>query len=435
MTNCINDFANDFPNNLMNNDIEKLSMEFYDIMTTKRYLLPDFLNKYGNYETLKSILCLLESKQHNIKNLLLGYSGLEINKQRGIYELVTRELIEVVISLCHLLGIKKIEELYAGQGLFSKMLKIHSDLDVKATDGCMWTQTMGQPKFVNVKKKLILNYLSKDYDFNKLKDKMLLISWIAANSIKDFLTFMDIVKPRQFIIVGESFHKEIKDIIKNARKNNYRIFYLSVKQICHKDHFYYNKFFPNNSCRSSLTLFVRNDTNIKMDNILQKCRQHLCIRRPKYTDKMVLEDLINEKYFPKWVYDLLNHRNNLFKFLFHINKVINKKITWPEYFTNFEDFEFWYRKKMNNKYPKYILNKEKFDEYRDIVLCLESNNGIRKLKDRFVLPNWINNAEEAEKYIWLDFSTRIKTWKQSYSQFMEIFNIVYTRVCQADPLG
>jgi hypothetical protein len=177
--------------------------ELYNILVSDREQLADFINKYGTYDNLKSLIIDIEKYGNNDKNftfneILLGYRGYEYNKQKAIYELPTLELIKFIDNLCQLLNINKVEELIAGQGLLSKLLSVNTNLIVNATDGYKCIQTSNTNKYYNVNKKLIIEYTLED---NTYDDTLLIMAFPSKYCIKDMEKLFDKNKPKQLLLI------------------------------------------------------------------------------------------------------------------------------------------------------------------------------------------------------------------------------------------
>ena len=416
---------------------ETLSKTLYKILKYDRSKLPTFLEKNGSYSTL--IICLKKVEEYEenrtkyniIQELMLGYEGLEHHKQKAIYELPTMELISIITRLCNHLNITKIEEVMAGQGLLSKILEMCTNLEIKTTDGFRWIETFGKPYYTNIEQKLLLQYTFNNISYD---DTLILISWIGQNCIRDFKKFLEIKKPKQFIMIGEYNCPDLKDIINHTETLDYYNIYISAKQICYKDYFKYNRVFDQNMSRSSVIIFLKNS----IDNILTDRQSILTVfgkenlnsQPGPYTDKLYIQDMIVGKLYPIWSLDLLNNNNALKDFIKNYSKCIRGNYSIPNFINNYEEFCFWFSKKENNKYPLLIRTHNKFLEYKNLIEQLNipnlsSNNGLTQLKEKHILPNWINNRYTAEKFIWLEFSTKNKIWKESNTLFRREFNRQY----------
>ena len=249
-------------------DSLNLPKEFYRIMKYSREELPSFLQAHGTYDNMKKYIQAIEEQKHDknsniFSDMCLGKIGNENNKQCAIYELPTHELVDVINTIATLLNVEMVEEICAGQGLLAKMLKLLTPLNVSASDGKQWIQTFSNTTYVDVVPKLIESYV---YDNDICKNKLLIASWIPEKGVDNIMELLR-KKLNQFIIVGERYNKNVSTIIDKAKQLNYRVISIPVKQICYRDYYNNNMFFPNNSCRSSVTLFLHNNEHIHLNNI------------------------------------------------------------------------------------------------------------------------------------------------------------------------
>jgi len=405
------------------------------ILKSERHKLPDFLVSYGSYNNLREMLQQIEAGSNStttdiVRSLLLGLVGNESNKQHALYELPTTELISVISTVCILLNITSVEELCAGQGLLSKMLELNNTSTViKATDGFQWIQTFGK-QYLDVEKKLLLDY-ALDAGVASWSSKLLVVSWLPEHATDDFLKFITTKKPNNVLLIGEDYTPHYVSILQKFNNMNYyKRVKLPVKQICYRDYYTVNKVFPPNSCRSTTNLFIlklgdnSGGVDIDENTIKTVCgTDNFCSPLAEYTDKMYIQDAAVQQTVPRWFIRILDD-DTAYKDA--INKYVScvaRGHTIPDYIKNYPDFKFWYQLITRNRYPTQIGSHEKFQEYKDILTTLmASNDGLDKLKQTHVLPVWINNQNLAEKYIWLDFSTENKRWKESSYTFLLHYN-------------
>ena len=172
--------------------IKMEEQRMFKILTENRSELGNFLKENYSYEYLRNLLDEIEKDKGPtfIKKLFLGNIGFEFNKQHAIYELPTRELILTIKFICDFLNIKNIEELGAGMGLLSCLLKFElgDNYNVCATDGKRWSETSSSNKYYPITGKLFLNYcLDHSFSFD---DKLMIISWLPLNDISDILNLI-----------------------------------------------------------------------------------------------------------------------------------------------------------------------------------------------------------------------------------------------------
>ena len=77
--------------------------------------------------------------------------------------------------------------------------------------------------------------------------------------------------------------------------------------------------------------------------------------------------------------------------------------------------------------PLHIKDYEKFSRYKKVINELNNENGLEDLKNKNILPNWINDRTNADQFLWLDYSTENKKWKSGYQNFRLEFGIVYSQ--------
>ena len=400
------------------------SEELCRILKYDREKLPEFLKNNCNYDYLKNLLMNLELQDNNISDLFLGKKGYESNKQQAIYELPTEELLIILKCICDCLNIKTIEEMGAGQGLLSNMLRHHLDnsYNVVATDGAKWIETSNTKKYYNITSKLFLEYCLDNVNYN---EKLLIVSWIAKEDILDFLKLLEIKKPMNVVIIGCPFYKY------NTEQLGYTVTGIPVKQLCFNDYYKDNKYFPTDSCRSSILLLTRNTQDIINNvllNIKLKHDQCLCKKMKLIPDKVIIQDIIKNcmKKENKYLIDYLDNADKFKKISRYLVKIMRDEINDPIYLKKYREFIFWIRKTIEFKYPKNITTREKFKEYLKLLKILGEENGLNKLKEIGIIPGWVNDTTTAEKFIWLDYSYDLKAWKKSEGSFNASFNQVYS---------
>ena len=406
------------------------SKELYDIFRSKRESLGEFLEINCNHEYLKTLLTTIEvdneTKETNIiKKLFLGQIGLESNKQKAIFELPTDELLTIIKFICEFNNIKCIEEIAAGQGLLSYMLKnkLTDEYTINATDGNRWIETKNQKKYYETNDKLVLKYcLENDFTFD---DKLVIISWLPTGEIYDFINFINVKKPKNIILIGD-----INKYMTVFQNNNYKFIQIPVKQLCYLDYFNKNEFLDQRLSKSSF-LFATNNDEVDIISleltIKLKFNECLCKLSRNITSKMIIQDVLITKLNTNANYLNCEEQNpEIIKNIANtLNYILKYNLIIPTYIKKYNEYLFWFNRQKNKNFPKEIVNREKFKEYIYLSVTLDSNDGLDYLKNNGIIPSWVVNKEMAEKCIWLDFSYPNKKWKSSVHEFQTQYR--YTR--------
>lgn len=390
--------------------------ELFKILSYERTKLLDYLTINGSYDNLKNALVEIENnnpdKLNIIQQLFLGKHGLECNKQLAFYELPTHELINGISYICEQLGIFKIEEIGAGIGLLSGLLSRMTNLDITCTDGKLWMETSSM--IYPVQQKLFLEYAMDNTNYD---DKLIILSWVPNKGVDDISEMVKLKKFRQMLVIGEQYNKYIIDTDNMMNENGYKKVNIIMKQLCYNDYFKMNTYYADNCIRSSCTLYIRNEVEtINIPN------QDITVVS-NISDFMVIQDMIVFGLLPKWIKDvMLDYDLNVVKkTIIDIEKATasrsSNELLIFNIIDNLEYFNFW---KTKRNFPK-IKTKEKFTEYYELCKALNHQNGLNNLKQRLCIPNWINNKDEAEKYLYLEFSVDSKKWKESRDTFISYY--------------
>lgn len=415
--------------------MDLLSEELFEILKYKRYKLVNFIKEHGDYEILKLLLIKIENKytdeyeKHNvIRSLFLGNIGYKFNAQNAFYELPTKNLLVFIQKLCELLDIKDIEEIMSGTGLLSKCLSETTDLNIVCTDGNRWHDTYSENRFYDVEKKYIEEYNYSD------PNKLFIMSWPYLTN-ENVLNFFNKVEPTICIILIERENKFIKLLNENL-KENYKILNIPVKQLCYKDYFKINKYFPEDSCRSTVYLYYNNQ-NTSMNNILsiENLKNNIGLNNfasqinNNLDKKMYIQDLIADKIIPSWILELDENKFN--KAIYIIGFFLSKHIIIPKFINTLKKLIFYYNRKKDKKFPTFFdQDEKKFEDYYELINILFSNDGFEKIKNMSFLPIWINTLELADQYLFLDYSTSIKNkkWKLSELSFRNQYRALSTQI-------
>ncbi|QKF94082.1 hypothetical protein QKU48_gp0624 [Fadolivirus algeromassiliense] len=399
------------------------------VLEKNRGDLIQFLTKNYEYNYLTEQLIKIEQeikKPGIITDLFLGKCGIEPNKQMAFYELPTFELLTIIKAILEYINIKNVEEIGAGVGLLSAMLKHHySDLSINTTDGNRWIETSSNKKYCNVNIKLFLEYcLDSNFTFD---NKLLLISWIPQNELSDFITLIKKKKPKHIIIIGDIANIIYTKIFETINTLNYKFVGIPSKQICYRDHYTTNNF----DRIKSTTIFATNDNTINIKNLLLmiKTKYENCLskKRNKINDIELLQDLIIKNFKSKFLLDNLNESTykKLYKEIYYMS-INNYKI--PEYIYSYDEYQFWFNRMKHKKYPLNINSRDKFEEYYSYIDKLNSDDGFYVLINHGIIPEWISDNIMADKFLFVEFSTVNKKWKCSNEHFINEFRRIMTRV-------
>ena len=425
----------------LENNLNEKSKELYDILKSNRIKLKDFIDNNFKYDDLKKILynieCLYSDNYEGnfIKDLFLGKIGYEYNKQMAIYNFPTESLIKGIQEIINLLDIDIIQEVGSGLGLLSNQINKYIKIPLVATDGKNWLETNSFNNYYSVIKKDILEY----NEFDNNNKKLFILSWLINNNSKEINKFIDKVKPSNILFINND-NVYCDELLNTLKTKKYNIIRIPLKMICYKDYFKKYMNFKNItldevSCRQKLYLaFLDRDNHnlndiIYLDILKDKVGIDHFDKNDQIDNKYTIIDLVSENILPNWILSLKD--DDYKKCIYLINKIlIEGKLVnkIPNWINNLEELEFWYKQKIIFMFPTLIKTNEKFNEYFNFMKKIDTINGIDELKSKYILPFWIDNYDNANKYFWLEFSTRNKKWKQNFNTFSTNFRLLFTRI-------
>jgi len=397
------------------------AMNLFRILSYDRKELLDFLVLHGNCENLSQKLEEIELNNPENKkivyDLLLGLTGLEINKCQAIYELPTHEIVKCVSIICEELGILKVEEIAAGVGLLAGMLQKMTNLEVNATDGELSSET-SKHLYFDVTQKMFLEYAMDEENYD---DRLVILAWQPPT--KDINEFVQKKNPKQMLVISETYDTTHSFFDQMMLEAGYKRLFFPVRQICFRDYFKNNTQYPNGFTKSCCILYIKSDDErVTYDQVAPRLSDEIVERVTNLTPKMIVQDMIVRGELPDWMLEVLSFSTA--EFTGFLAKLDTCKIPeLPEYIETYEEFDFWYQIKFGgvSRFPK-IVNREKFLEYRTILTILNEENGLDRLKQYGIVDDWILNGSEALKYLYLDFSCDTKEWKESKTTFERKYN-------------
>lgn len=415
-------------NNMSIEDTKKYE-KLYNILTQERSKLVDFLIDNNRSDELEHMLEQIQDSYSTNESvtpaLFKGELGPESNKQLAFYELPTYELLATIATIIINLNITHIEEMMAGTGLMSailnKFMQKHIDIlksnmriNITATDGMNWIETMGNPKYFKTTKKYFIEYLLKAKEEAKTK-KIYILSHPTKTIVNELKDFMTKIKPKCIIfIIQEDQYPNLDKILLP-----YKIMKFYPKQICYRDVF--SKSNVMKIYHSSLVVAVDTQTNITHDNIIELSKQLFMnmsddsYHEPyKMSDLSCLQDCVNKFNINPFILklDMTNRKKAA-------NILVRNGTQIPKWIDSMETLEFWNKLIENNAMPRNIKTKEKFMEYKTLHNKI-SNTSISELHKLYIVPKWIDKTQLALKYIYLDYSTdkTNKSWKENKQTFM-----------------
>jgi len=391
----------------------------YTIFKNNRNELGHYLELNGGYDQIKNLLIDIEKNKSHIgniiKKLFLGSIGHEINKQKAIYELPTTELLEIISFICQFYNITKIEELCAGQGLLSHLLKIKlgPSYNIHATDGNRCMETSDKKKYYDVENKMFLSYcLGSAQQFG---EELVIISWMPHNDYTDFELLLDKNPPKYLLIIDYN-HTQHIDKLDVA---GYHFMKIYGKQISYQDYFNNNI----TEIPKSTILFATTEDNIKSLALQIKIKlDHCLVKREDHMDKNILYDTI-KKLEIEYIIPGIQH-NNTKKIVLMVHEIVKKKLKIPKYIKSLDELNVWFLLAKNKLFPLNIHSRKKFIEYKTNTEKLNLPDGLENLKNEGIIRNWVNDHQTAIRYLWLEYSSEIKNWKHSQQQFQYEYTIM-----------
>ena len=452
MDNTTNKLSNDNNNGssssslsqLSNEEIVQLSDQLYDALTVTRHTLSNFLEKDPRYVTYDVLFRMFQNMQKKydyregnmVSDLLLGLIGPEYNKQKAVYEIPTYELLATIFAIITYFDIKSVEELMAGQGLFASLFNkffVNKDkLNFNASDGQCQCETSAIGPYYPIEKKYIIEYLLEKKN-DKPEEKVYITLWPSTANKNTYLQeFITKIRPQFFILVGQ---KDIyKEYFKHFAKEKYREITFIPYQLCYKDTVS-NSNSLNDIYHSSVTVFINESVKSNLEensNDIKKLVSSIMLDKTsifraeqKIDDKYLLKYFAEERLIPRQIINNTLSDTEIKEFIKYLYEISESKISTniPEYLTTLTEFKFWYQLHVNHKFPKLLKTYGKFKEFQNIYEKIDLSpfvpSNIMEMKNKNILPIWVNNKQDALKCLILEYSTTVKqkSWKQSQSFF------------------
>lgn len=409
--------------------------DYVDTFKYNRLQLSTILNVNNEYGYLVEIFSQItknypNNEQHKyeiMRKLMMGCEGYEHNKQSSIYAIPTSELIHLVYAMQVLTDKYETVELFAGMGLFSNMYETFANkkcesgfprTQITAYDGDFWSETSNKKKFYNVVEKSIETLLTERHDMNNA----ICVAIFPHNILGVLVLFLETLTPECLILVIPKDHE--RRVVDALNETAYKASRFEIKNITYID--YYG--LPEcEHIQHSVTLVISKYQMIEsqISSVIKDILlfdKDICVNVPeqsgdRITVQRIINDYIYSDMFPEWM-AYVSHEDKSEILHKLAGSGINQDIVYfiRNNITNMEEFNEY----INWKPLKPVrCSKDKFNEYKRIYTRLKTIDDIIYFKENGTFPDWIINIEDAYMYLYLDYTTSIKLWKENENTFRQ----------------
>lgn len=388
----------------------------------------------------------MKNKLYNIELINDATTNIieKILLKSNILELPTKELIMFILNVCVVFEINNIMEFCSRTGILSELLKKYSnDYDI----------TSYNDQFVdnNDSCKTIFSSVLNINDYTTQKSMFtpscLIINWpdkIIERQIINYLS-NDYKKISIIIVIGDIFNRTITPSFVNKMSTlGYNNYSYNVKQVSWIDYFYNNK---KKCINNRIILFYLKSRNIDINalnnifdtNIFHSSSPSSILQSTSLNEDIddILCDVVFQKKMPNWILNSDN-KNNVIKIYKKICEYKYLYLTIPLWIKNMNELVFWYTSLKNRMLPHIFINEYEnknlnisnlFNEYYELMTNLH-DKGLLYYKKENNIAEFINNIRDAEKYIYLLFSTiNDYEWRNNnkIDDFINKFNEIYEK--------
>lgn len=431
-----------------------ISEEFHQIFAYNRPIIGKLIQRKSDYKYLTSVFQNIERQQkYCVRNMLLGLTGYESNKQMAIYAIPTTEFMDLIYALQIIFDNYAIIETHAGLGLFSYMYSDYSDkktdcgfpvtlVHTYTDDRCMETHApiyYCKPEIVSFNRFII--------NKTQFTDKIC-VSIMPNNIQKNIRMFLDTCKPLCMVIVVDVNDKD--EVLNKINGSSYKSLCLNAKIISYLD--YYVQCLPvvhNHTCTIILSTRDISETAIRetVKDILMS-PENLTIdgngnvnvnvnaSASASDDEMVIDDCIMNKILPYWMLEL--PVDDKIKLTNMLHGVIAKHVYGDDemadtrYSSQLKKIEKLFYTFINENIhgmsefveylewkprPPVYCTAEKYNEYKQIYMYLLDEEPLENLYTNGILPCWITDIKSALLYIYLEYESDHKMWKINETEF------------------
>lgn len=313
-----------------------MDTKLYNILLNEREKLPDFLYKINDYKKLSNIIRKIEKK--NDKNiwydLCLGLKGKVNNKYSAIYEIPTKQLLDSIVLIAQLYNIKQIDEIYAGLGLITNLLKKRFDEDdykikITASDNHFSNETSLSLDYTNIIKKDVSDIIWQCKNNVYPPDMIICAHPLGKDMYNEIFKLIESNNIKIIIIIS---NLRTNKILVSKKFNDYTVINPHIYQICYLDIFEINNI-EKLYTRSVVNIFIRNDVNKINDKDLYNILQNNLYNYFEIDSKrIILQEYSLNNMVPLWVTQE-KYKNNIdiIYNIFLVTKYIPQFITNLKY--------------------------------------------------------------------------------------------------------
>ncbi|MEM0354236.1 MAG: hypothetical protein QXW79_01505 [Thermoplasmata archaeon] len=410
--------------------------ELLDILLNRREDFVEKLWENYNYNYLVKFLSEISSEHFQApkicpddKYVYRYLSGLYENSkytQSSISWIPSRELVEGILLLAEKFGLKYIEEVYAGLGILSALIKkTNSSIKIVASDNFENPHTCNQLGFVPIAKRS-----PKDFRYYEVLGEpypqMIISSYYpcGANNNIIFLEEMsDLLQSNKhdlIIMILPHTFTSIYDMLYHTIINSeYNLYTFHVKAV--DKYFFVHNLFKDCYKTGMLAHIVIREKILKDESIekifetaivpsklLDKCCQQIKYFKVFY-DNLSTELIIS--IYKICDFKKATSKNSKFnEVVENTIYLISAEIRTPVYILEVDEFLFW---------SNFIIKKQFYFVFRDRIQFYNFYIRTRSEDSRnsIILPHWVNNEDAIYIYVYLDIVNPDRKWKYNYFTF------------------
>lgn len=402
---------------------------FYKTFTEFRPNIGKLLEQNMHYSFLTNIFRKLGRDNIDcVKNMLLGLSGYECNKQMALYTLPTIEFMDIIYSLQIILDKYSVIELYSGLGLFSHLYSKYADEKTKlgypkteifTYDGDRCMETHSPIYFHNVEKASLEQFI---IDKNILENYICTAIMPDYNIHKSLQMFIENCKPGCMVVVVNKDDKDL--ILENIPSGKYNVLCLNTKIISYLDYYLDDKDYQH-TCTIIISPMNITENMIQLiSHEILMSSEDIIINNTIDENECVFNDCVMNNLFPKWmlqikIEDKIRVLKSIHELLWQHSGQVEKQF-YTFITSNISSMEeFWDYVNWKPR-PPIFCTKEKYIEYKKIYMHIMNNIPLEDLSRCGIIPSWINDTKSALLYTYLEYESKNKYWKLNEEEFKRV---------------